>query len=202
MLHLISDAPDAAMRVAQILKTDGVAALPTETVYGLVALWRSSHARERIYLLKRRPPQKRLQMLAHSVDSAIAAGLLPDPRLHQLAKRFWPGALTVVAPAKNGDSIGLRIPAHPFILKLLQLLDEPLAATSANLSGMPPGLDAATAVSALAGEPDVIVDGGSVRDTGGVASTVVSLLGETPVLLRQGPVTLNEITACLCPPLP
>ena len=194
MLRFTADNTEALPKLCEILRAGGVAAIPTETVYGLVCLWRSHLGRERIYELKARPAQKRLQMLAPTVEAAIAAGLQDDARLERIAKAFWPGALTVVAKA-NGehDSIGLRIPAHPFVLTLLKELGEPLAATSANLSGQPAGLTAEEAIQGLVAPPDALVDGGSVRETGGTASTVVSLLDKTPTLLREGPISLEVI---------
>ena len=194
MLRFTADNGMALPELCSILRAGGVATIPTETVYGLVCLWCSHQGRERIYELKARPAQKRLQMLAPSVQVAIAAGLQDDARLERIAKAFWPGALTVVAKATGEyDSIGLRIPAHPFVLALLEALGEPLAATSANLSGQPAGLTADEAIRGLVGQPDALVDGGSVRETGGTASTVVSLLGATPAILREGPISLEQI---------
>ena len=194
MLRFTADNKELLPKLCEILRAGGVAAIPTETVYGLVCLWRNHQGRERIYELKARPAQKRLQMLAPSVEAAVAAGLQADSRLERIAKAFWPGALTVVAKASGEyDSIGLRIPAHPFVLALLEALGEPLAATSANLSGQPAGLTAEEAIRGLTALPDALVDGGSVRTTGGTASTVVSLLGETPALLREGPISLEVI---------
>lgn len=188
----------AIPRLCAILRAGGVVALPTETVYGLVALWDNLAARERIYELKARPANKRLQMLAPTLQAAFDAGLVPDHRLEKLARAFWPGALTVVAKATGlHDSIGLRIPAHPFVQALLQALGSPLAATSANLSGQVPGLTANEAIQGLTAQPDALVDGGNIPETGGVASTVVSLLGDSPTLLREGPVTLDQINQLL-----
>ncbi len=194
MLRFTADNKEALPKLCEILRAGRVVAIPTETVYGLVCLWRSHQGRERIYEMKARPAQKHLQMLAPSVQVAVAAGLQDDIRLERIAKAFWPGALTVVAKASGEyDSIGLRIPAHPFVLTLLEALGEPLAATSANLSGQPAGLTADEAIKGLTSLPDALVDGGSVRETGGAASTVVSLLGGSPTLLREGPISLEQI---------
>jgi len=197
MLILNENDNGAVEQVCAKLMDGGVAAVPTETVYGLVCLWNNADARETIYRLKKRPHDKRLQMLATNIATAVQAGLLPDTRMERIAAKFWPGPLTVVARADgngvNGDSIGLRIPAHPFIMKLLLALGQPLAATSANLTGCPPGLTAREAVIGLDGEPDALVDGGSVRETGGRASTVISLIGESPAILRDGPISLQDI---------
>lgn len=188
---------DALAAAMAVLQAGGVVALPTETVYGLVALWRHQDARQEIYRLKRRPADKRLQMLASSVAMAAAAGLCPDGRLECLGRRFWPGALTVVAPSRDGDGIGLRIPSHPFLAELLVRLGEPLAATSANLSGQPAALTAAAAVAGLDGAPQLLVDGGEVSVTAGSASTVVSLLGPAVAVLRAGPISLAAIQSAL-----
>ena len=198
MFRFTADNPEALAPLCEILRHDGVVAVPTETVYGLVCLWSSHKGREKLYDLKARPAQKRLQMLAPSVSAAVTAGLQDDSRLESLSKAFWPGALTVVAKATGEyDSIGLRIPAHPFVLSLLETLGLPLAATSANLSGQPSGLTAEEAIRNLTALPDALVDGGSVRETGGTASTVVSLLGDTPAILREGPISLEQILSVL-----
>jgi len=197
MLKLKSDAPDTVPAVLEVLQNDGVVAIPTETVYGLACRWDSQPAREQIYHLKRRPASKQLQMLANSLEMAVQAGLLPDPRLTKLAKRFWPGALTLVAPASNGDTIGLRIPAHPFTLALLHELKVPLACTSANLSGHPPGLNADEAIAELDGKPHALVDGGPVPPSGGLPSTVAALTPEGIRILREGPIALADLESCL-----
>ncbi|MCK5802721.1 MAG: Sua5/YciO/YrdC/YwlC family protein, partial [Lentisphaeria bacterium] len=140
-----------------------------------------------IYELKHRPESKLLQMLADDLDSAARAGLIVCPRLRALADAFWPGALTVVADASDGSTIGLRIPDHPLLHALLPLLDGPLAATSANRSGDAAATTAESAVLGLEGLPDLLVDGGPVVGTG-QPSTVVSICGGDLVVLRPGPI--------------
>jgi L-threonylcarbamoyladenylate synthase len=190
-----AQAPDAIQRTIACLRGGGVVALPTETVYGLMALWRDGLARERIYELKQRPADKRLQMLASSVAMACQAGVLPSPVLDALGQAFWPGPLTVVAEAAGSETIGLRVPRHPFLLAVLEELGEPLAATSANLSGQPPALTAEAAVRDLAGEVALLVDGGTVEV--GAASTVVSVVGGELTVLREGPISEAELRAAL-----
>ena len=208
---------DAVHACAVVLRAGGVAVVPTETVYGLVSCWDNAAGRQRIYDLKRRPADKRLQMLAADVVMAERAGVLPDARLEKLAAKFWPGALTVVCAAearseagnlKRGgddsqfairnskieippDTIGLRIPDHAFMRALLLELGVPLAATSANLSGEPPGADADSAVSRLDGCPDVLVDGGPIAQA--AASTVVDITGVELKILRSGPISECEL---------
>ncbi|MBR6373983.1 MAG: threonylcarbamoyl-AMP synthase [Victivallales bacterium] len=197
MLRLDVNDESALDTVARILSEGGVVALPTETVYGLVTLWDNEAGRSRIYALKRRPANKLLQMLASSVEMAEHAGIACNSKVLAVAERFCPGPITIVAPEKNGGSIGFRIPGNDFMLRLLQRLGKPLAATSANLSGKPPALNAKDAVCDLDGEPDAVLDGGEISITGGQASTVLSLLGEKPAILREGPISLAEIEAVI-----
>ena len=190
--------PEALEATAQCLLAGGVVAVATETVYGLLTLYDNEAGRERIYQLKRRPATKRLQMLAPSLEAAVGYGVLETPQLRRLSERFWPGALTVVTPNRDrSDSIGLRVPGHPFVLSLLLRCGKPLAATSANRSGEPPAVNLADALGHLDGEPDVGVDGGVITVTGGQASTVVSLLADTPVVLREGAIRLAELQLAL-----
>ncbi len=195
MLQLSSNAGDVVFQAVRCLRDGGVAALPTETVYGLMTLWRNAAGRERIYELKQRPADKRLQMLAASVAMAGQAGVIDSPALRALGKAFWPGPLTVVVEAADGETIGLRVPRHALLLEILAELGEPLAATSANLTGQPPALEAASATAGLAGEVDMLVDGGTVEV--GEASTVVSVVGGELRILRPGPIAEAELRAAL-----
>ena len=189
----------AAQAAVAVWRAGGVVAVPTETVYGLAVRWRDATARERLFDLKRRPRDKQLQMLAFDLAMAERAGLLPDAHVHRLAARFWPGPLTLVCPAAGetpGTTIGLRLPDHAFIRRALELLGEPLAATSANLSGAPPGTDAAGAVAGLDGQPDLLIDGGPARL--GQASTVAALAPDgTLRILRPGAITEPQLRAAL-----
>ena len=194
---VLQDSPQAIRQAIFALRGGNVIAAPTETVYGLMALWQSDSARQEIYRLKHRPADKRLQMLAPDVETAIRAGLKPNDMLQKIANAFWPGPLTVNVEAIGGDTIGLRIPNHPFILKLLRELGEPLAATSANLSGTPAAITPSDAVANLDGCPALLIDGGEVTVTGGASSTVVSIIGGTLKILRQGPITLQDIQTVL-----
>ena len=194
---VLQDSPQAIRQAILALRGGNVIAAPTETVYGLMALWQSVSARQEIYRLKHRPADKRLQMLAPDVETAIRAGLKPNDMLQKIADAFWPGPLTVIVEANDGDTIGLRIPNHPFILKLLRELGEPLAATSANLSGTPAAVTPSDAVANLDGRPALLIDGGKVTVTGGASSTVVSIVGGTITILRQGPITLQDIQTVL-----
>lgn len=185
---------------AAALSGGGVLVVPTETVYGIMTRWDSDSGRERIYALKHRPQNKLLQMLAPSVEAAVRAGVKPSTDLDRLAERFWPGPLTVVVEGSTpGETIGLRIPDHPFLLKMLETAGCVAAATSANLSGTPPAVNVEDALAGLDGEPDFAVDGGVITVTGGKASTVVSIVGGKDALkvIREGVVTADDIRKVL-----
>ena len=187
MTTLLQLSPFAIAKTISCLQDGGVAAFPTETVYGLVTLWDNEEGRSRIYRMKHRPPEKRLQMLAANLQDAQNAGLIATPLLERLAKNYWPGPLTVVANAAGGDTIGLRIPDFPPLLELLNRLGRPLAATSANLSGEPAAMTATAAVVHLAELPDLLIDGGAIQNSQG-ASTVASIVSGEIQILRKGAV--------------
>lgn len=203
-MHQILIPPDstadetAFAPILDCLRGDGVIAAPTETVFGLMALWKSEPARKRIYALKGRDFGKPLQMLAPNLATAIRYGIRPNKRVRQIAARFWPGPLTAVLPATTQKSIGLRVPDHPFILRLLQLLGEPLAATSANLSGSSPATSPDEIPGLLRDDPDLLVTGQNAE--GGQASTVVALLDHDRRILRQGPIAAAELKPYLTAP--
>ena len=195
MLVVNENSENTFLTIRKVLCSQGVVIIPTETVYGLATLWSNKAGQERIYTLKHRPAEKRLQMLASDLPQAECAGVVVTVALQKIAQAFWPGPLTVVVAARNRDSIGLRLPAYPFLQRLLAALPEPLAATSANLSGRSATTTAAAAVAELQGQPDLLVDSGSFSSTAGMASTVLSLLEGQPVILRPGPISLEEILA-------
>lgn len=195
-LSLQADGLDAvATTTIAVLRAGGVVAAPTDTVYGLLTLWTNAAGRQRLYELKARPSDKLLQMMAADVATAERAGLLPDPRLAALGACFWPGPLTIVGHAAGGETIGLRIPQHAFILAVLRGLGVAVAATSANRSGEPAAAAAASAVAGLSGEPDLLVDGGPI--VAAQASTVISLVEAEVRVLREGPISLAAIRAAL-----
>lgn len=197
MKTILQDSPQAIGQTVAELRSGHVVAVPTETVYGLVARWKSTAARQEIYRLKHRPADKQLQMLAADIDTAVEAGLKSNAMLRKIAAAFWPGPLTVIVEADDGDTIGLRIPNHPFVLQLLKELKEPLAATSANLSGTPAAVTPEDAVANLDGHPALLINGGRVTVTDGASSTVISIVGNNLKILRQGPISLDDIQAVL-----
>jgi L-threonylcarbamoyladenylate synthase len=171
--------------------------VPTETVYGLAALARDHAGVLRVFAIKGRPADNPLIAHVASLEQARELGEL-DERAEALARRFWPGPLTLVVRARESlpwlsaglDSIALRLPSHPFMRALIEQAG-PIAAPSANLSGRPSPTRAAHALADLAGLVPLVVDGGALEH--GVESTVVDVRESTPRLLRPGAVTAEEL---------
>ncbi|MCU1495487.1 MAG: threonylcarbamoyl-AMP synthase [Acidimicrobiaceae bacterium] len=192
-------------RLAAALQRGEVVAIPTDTVYGLAVDAGSVDAAASVFALKRRPDSVALPLLVASTDQAAQLAA-PEAleRLEQLARSFWPGALTIVVARAAGTNlhvggdpatIGLRCPEHPLVRELCSIVG-PLATTSANRHGEQP-CSSADEVRTLFGSELLVLDGGPCA---GEPSTVISLVGPEPVLLRAGPVPFEVIGAALAPP--
>ncbi len=180
---------------AETIRRGGLVVFPTETVYGLGGDATDSRAVLRIYRLKSRPGQNPL--IIHVADLKQAEKVAQFNRLaRRLARRFWPGPLTMVLPCRPGavareataglETVAVRCPAHPLALRLLERVATPLAAPSANPSGR---LSPTRAVAALGGVE--CLDGGDCAV--GIESTVVDLSAAEPSLLRPGVITPEEL---------
>lgn len=182
------------------LRSGGVVAVPTDTVYGLVGLASTPGIGAKLAAIKGRQAEVAVQVLvADTVQADQLAG--PDglaPLARRLAEREWPGGLTIVTERRPGlvldlggdpTSIGLRWPDHQVVVELCQAVG-PLAATSANLHGHPPLTSAAEVAGAFGDELATVVDGGN---GGAEASTVVDVRAGVPRLLRQGAVPWSRI---------
>lgn len=195
--------PDAVQRAVEIIQNGGVIAFPTDTVYGIGGDVFQERAVQKLFQIKNRDPDKGIPILCAAIEDLIQlTESLPDT-LEEIIKTFWPGPLTLILSGSSAlpdvlspdDSIGVRIPAHPETLTLLRKTG-PLAATSANLSGSPSATTARQVLDQLEGKLDLILDGGS--SPGGQASTVLDLR-DTPRILREGPISLEQINEILAP---
>lgn len=199
--------PDATgiARAAALLREGKLVAFPTETVYGLGADARQGEAVAGIYEAKGRPSFNPLIAHVPSLAAAETIGVFNEDA-RALAGHFWPGPLTLVVPllpeagisglATAGlDSIALRVPSHPVAREILALTETPIVAPSANRSGRVSPTEAEHVWGDLNGRIDAIVEGWSSPI--GVESTIVSCLGEKPVLLRPGGVTREELEEAL-----
>ena len=203
-LLLSAQAPDTPVLAANIIKSGGLVAVPTETVYGLGANGLDPEAVAKIFIAKGRPgdnplilhvtgPEEMPRFCHHNPQSA-----------NRLAQRFWPGPLTLVLPAREAvprqttgglSTVAIRCPATAVTREIIRLAGVPLAAPSANLSGKPSTTTAAHVLHDHDGRIDAIVDGGPCQV--GVESTIVDLTEERPRLLRPGGVTPEELLEVL-----
>lgn len=186
------------------LKKGEPVAIPTETVYGLGAPLFSPVAVQKIFTLKNRPADNPL--IAHVASFSMVESLvtaLPEPFL-RLAHQFWPGPLTFILPKRNTvpdvvtaghPTIAIRMPSHSVALRLIEAIEEPLVAPSANLSGRPSPTTAEHVLEDFQGKLAAILDGGPCEI--GIESTVLSLASDRPILLRPGAIRKEEIEECL-----
>lgn len=194
----------SAKLAADLIKRGEVVALPTETVYGLAGDSTNPKAIEKIFAAKGRPADNPL--IAHisnyEMFKKIAKLISEDTK--KLTEAFWPGPLTVVVPKSDYlcgescaglDSVGVRMPKNAFAREVIELSGVPFSAPSANLSGKPSPTNAHDVFEDMNGKIPLIIDGGECE--AGVESTVISMLEETPVLLRPGVITKTQIEGVL-----
>jgi len=189
-----------------LIRAGELVAFPTETVYGLGANALDPAAIEKIYAAKGRPASSPLIVHVASVEMARELVREWPERAEKLARIFWPGPLTLVLPKKPHvpdsltaglDTVGVRMPAHPIALELIREAGVPLAAPSANRFTELSPTTAQHVRDALGDRVAMVLDGGLT--TVGIESTVLSLAGAAPVLLRPGMVTQQEIEAVIGP---
>jgi L-threonylcarbamoyladenylate synthase len=197
---------DAAGRAktVEVLRGGGIVALPTDTVYGIAVAISTPGGLERLFEVKRRPPDRAIMLLLDDATQAARAGVM-TPAAAALAAAAWPGGLSVVVPQRadvrwpavltgGAATIGLRVPDHPAPRALARGVG-PLPTTSANVSGLPEVSDAEGIVDQLGDAIDLVLDGGPAP--GGPASTVVDCTGALPAILRIGAMPVEEIAAIL-----
>ncbi len=175
-----------------VLAGGGVILFPTETVYGLGGDGSNPEVVERIYRIKKRSGDKPLVRLL--ADRGEVRSWLAGEGQVRLQDRYLPGPLTVILRTDGGKPRGYRLPGHDFIRRVSEESGVEMVATSANRSGEPAITDGSTARRKFSGRVDLIIDGGKVS---GTASTVLDLSVSPPRILREGPVTRDEIEASL-----
>ncbi len=199
---LPADSSEWVKAALQVLRAGQLVAFPTDTVYGLGALVFDESAVQSIYAAKGRADDKAIPVLLADAQDLARVAAAPPPMALRLAERFWPGPLTIVvqknpalpAAVTSTDTVGVRVPDHPVARALLQAAG-PMAVTSANRSGESNARTAEEVLRQLSGRLPLIVDGGETP--GGVASTVVSCTDLRPRILRQGPISLDQMLEIL-----
>lgn len=190
--------PNALTSALEILLSGGLVAFPTDTVYGVGSLAFHEKAIESIYVAKDRPMEKAIPVLiGDETDLGKVADEIPMFAMRLIA-RFWPGPLTILVPKKPTlpeaisatSTVGVRVPDHDISRALLRLAG-PMAVTSANISGQPSPTSAQQVYEQLAGRIPMIIDGG--KTPGGVPSTLVDCTGTEIQILREGPISREEL---------
>ena len=177
--------PSSIRVLAAVLATGGVAAIPCDTIYGLVGI--DPDAEARIRLLKGRDEGKPFLRLVPDVSWILRlTGREAPPRL----ARHWPGPLTLVLPAERGGTLALRVPAAEWLRGLIAELDRPLLSTSVNRSGGPALWRTVDIVREFGGRVDLVLDGGDLPDA--EPSTIVDATARPFRITRAGALTLSE----------
>ncbi|MFY9583697.1 MAG: L-threonylcarbamoyladenylate synthase [Candidatus Acidiferrales bacterium] len=206
LLKVSADTPEAsAIRyAADFILRGSVVGIPTDTFYGLAADPFNLAAVEQIYRAKGRPETRALPILVNSINQAVLLTRDLPLTFLKLAQKFWPGALTLLVDAShrlplkitaNTGRVAVRWPNSRVASALIDLLENPITGTSANLSGFPPCSSAEQLVKQMGDRLPLVLDAG---ETGAVlASTIVDLHGEEWRVLREGSVTEADIRAAL-----
>jgi L-threonylcarbamoyladenylate synthase len=196
--------PTAIARAADCLRSGGLVAFPTETVYGLGVHALDRAAVRRLFDAKQRPATDPLIVHVSSVEELGSLVDTVPKEARELARRFWPGPLTLVLTRSEAvpdevtaglPSVAVRVPSHPVARALIAAAGIPIAAPSANLFSRPSPTQASHVLDDLNGRIDLIVDGGAT--TIGVESTVLDLTREVPTVLRPGAVTIEMLREVL-----
>ena len=194
--------PDLMVLAGSIIRSGGLVAFPTETVYGLGGNALDPEASRRIYAAKGRPSDNPL--IVHIADLSSLSRIvsrIPDSAL-ALADAFWPGPLTMILPRSSEvppettgglDTVAVRMPSHPAALELIRRSGGYIAAPSANTSGRPSPTRAQHVYDDLNGRIDMIIDGGPVGI--GIESTIIDLTEEVPMVLRPGFISIDMLRA-------
>lgn len=177
--------PAALAEPAACVRDGGIVVMPTETVYGMAVNLDREDAVKRLREIRGSPDEKLITLHVHSREAALHHIARPVPAAAQrLMRRFWPGPLTIVFPAREGGSVGIRFPSHRVACELVLRAGARVGAPSANLAGRPPAVDAASALRDFESKVDFVVDSGPTKFRG--ASTVVRVGASGMEVLRVG----------------
>lgn len=200
---LNADQNGAIEDAARLLKSGYLIAFPTDTLYGVGADIINPLAIQQLYVAKRRSLNKGIPVLLSDIDKLEdIVSQIPDPAL-SLAQKYWPGPLTLILPKRDylpkiispDDNIAVRVPDNEVARKFIQAAGGAVVTSSANRSGEPPALDAQGALAALGDSIAAILDGGRVSL--GIASTIVDCTVSPPRILREGPLTVEELSLAM-----
>jgi len=185
---------------AQIIKKGGIVVFPTETVYGIGTNGLDKLAIKKLYEVKQRPENKPISLLVSSIKMVERLAKDITEMEYKIMKRFFPGPLTIILKKKdivpdvvtaNSDTIGIRMPANDIAIKLIEYAGVPIATPSANISGHLSGTNINQIIGEFGNLVDCYIDGGESKI--GIGSTIVQVVDNEPVILRQGLITAEDI---------
>lgn len=191
---------------AGVIERNGAIVFPTDTVYGLGVRALNEYAIEKLFKIKKRPETKPVPVMVRDIEMARKLAYL-DRKKEKILEQVWPGQVTVVLEKREivpsiltggQRTIGLRIADHPFVNALMEKLNEPITATSANFSGQPPMISSSQVIKTFTKVyplPDLILDAGDLPAS--PPSTVLDLTSPKPKILRIGPVTKKDLMRML-----
>ena len=184
----------------EVLKKGGIVIFPTETVYGIGTNALCESSVKRIYEVKERPDEKPLSIMVSNKGEISKYAIIENEIEKKIIDSFMPGPITIILKKKEGvfdyissgkDTIGIRIPNNNIMLKLLQKAEIPIVAPSANISGRPSGIIFENILKDFNGKVDVAINGGKCEIS--EPSTIVQVIDNEPIILREGKISLDEI---------
>lgn len=186
--------------VIEILKCNGVIIFPTETVYGIGGNALSNEVIDKVYNAKNRPREKAVNIMVSNINEITKYAEITYELEEKIIKSCMPGPITIILKKKksfgdyftaDNDTIGVRIPYNKIMNKILDNIDFPIIAPSANISGKPSGIDASEIILDFDDKVDAIIDGGKANLA--VSSTIVKVIDNEICILRQGSITKEEL---------
>lgn len=186
--------------VSKILKNNGLIIFPTETVYGIGGNALSNEVIDKVYNAKNRPRAKAVNIMVANKNEIEKYAEITSDIEQKIIDKFLPGPLTIILKKKNdfgnyftagNDTIGIRIPNHKIVNAILNKIDFPIIAPSANISGEPSGIEVSNIIKDFDGKVDAIIDGG--RACLGLSSTIVKVVDNEINILRYGKITKEEL---------
>lgn len=196
-LNLIDEA-------AACIKKGGIIIYPTDTIYGIGCDTSNQSAVQRIFRIKRRDINKPILIITHSLREVEKLVKIFPQNAKKIANVFWPGPVTMVFEARENlfssivsreGKIAIRIPNNQFCLRLCEKCSAPIVSTSANISGKPENVDMNYIINTFGNIVDIIIDAGDL--SGNLASTIVDISGEYPILIREGLISYDRIKSVL-----